>query len=228
MKEMWPWMALVALLVVTLSVALAWRQRLARASAALGETDRFSAVPAISAVQSEMLQYLVKAFPGRPVLFRAPLSRLVAVRQAENRLGAQRRLAEHLVDYVVCNKDGKPTYAFELDAVHEDTTEAERDAAEKHRVLKTAGIRLIRLKRSTRDLPEPREFRSHLQSAAIEPTAPDSQRSALQSASWDAPGPSSAAVQAGRESTPMSLTDLMKLPPAPDADDPWGGSPRHR
>ena len=129
-----PWLVLA----VALAGLAAWwwsRQARSAASPALGANDRFGAVAAISPVQWDMLSYLNQAFPGRPVLFRAGLSQLVAVRQAQNRAAAQQRLAQHIVDYVVCNRDGKAVYAFELDAAHEDEDEAALDATEKHRVL---------------------------------------------------------------------------------------------
>ena len=129
MNTLWLWLLLLAVV-----AALAWRwwqQQAARATApALAANDRFGAVAAISPVLWEVLRYLNNAFPGRPVLFRAGLSQLVTVRQAQSRLAAQQRLAQHVVDYVVCNRDGKAVYAFELDAAHEDSDEAQLDATE--------------------------------------------------------------------------------------------------
>ena len=87
-----PWLVLA----VALAGLAAWwwiRQARSAASPALGANDRFGAVAAISPVQWDMLSYLNQAFPGRPVLFRAGLSQLVAVRQAQNRAAAQQRLA---------------------------------------------------------------------------------------------------------------------------------------
>ena len=159
----WSW------IVVTLAVPAllagawwGWRARRARDVPPLAAHDRFTPVAALSDVQMALMQYLVEAFAGRPVLFRAPLSQLVAPRGAGDRLQTQRRLAQHHVDFVVCNRAGKPLYAFELDAAHDSAEQAEHDAAEKHLILKAAGIRLIRIKRSTREMPSPREFRQRL------------------------------------------------------------------
>ena len=235
-----PWLVLA----VALAGLAAWwwsRQARSAASPALGANDRVGAVAAISPVQWDMLSYLNQAFPGRPVLFRAGLSQLVAVRQAQNRAAAQQRLAQHIVDYVVCNRDGRPVYAFELDALHDNADEAEHDAREKHRVLKSAGIRLIRLTRSTRDLPDPNDFRRHVRSAELTPdgspatvTAPG----ALAPADGPVPLPAHRRPhltddlpygRAGgfRDTQPMTVTGLMDLTPTTDehadaAADAWG------
>ena len=234
-----PWLWLALLLVVVAIVFLWWQRRQADDDAPLSEDDRFAPVAAISPVEMELLNYLVRAFPGRPVLFRSALSRLVAVRRAQRRLGAQQRLATHVVDYVVCNRDGKPVYAFELDAVHDDAEEAEQDALEKHRVLKTAGIRLIRLKRTTRDMPPPDEFRHHLRAAALPqqdaasapaPLAPPQPRGVeLDSKPPRVYEHANGAQPVFRDTMPMSVTDLMGLPPVADDepdDDPWGSRRR--
>ncbi|HMN22765.1 MAG TPA: DUF2726 domain-containing protein [Ottowia sp.] len=228
-----PWLWPTILLLLLLALAALWlRGRAGAAPAALGPDDRFAPAVAISPAESELLDYLVRAFPGRAVLFRCPLSRMVVVRRTGRRLAAQQRLAEHAVDYTVCNREGRPVYAFELDAVHADADEAAHDAAEKHRVLKTAGIRLIRLKRSTRDLPTPPEFRRQLRAAALPPpdaaaaAADDPWQGAERARSGGAPAAEAAADPADAQDTqPMSMTDLMGLPPMPAdaaAEDPWG------
>ena len=123
----------------------------------------------------------------------------------------------------MCNREGKPIYAFELDAAHDSAEQAEHDAAEKHQILKAAGIRLIRIKRSTREMPSPREFRQRLRAAEIAPGAPPSEQAPLQ------PPPASAVARKPRApaTEPMSLTDLMDLSPKAD-DDPWGSDRRRR
>ena len=231
---------LIAVLAVLVLAALWWRQRSGGDDAPLAAGDQFSATAALSPVERDLLDYLVRAFPGRAVLFRSALSHLVAVRKAGNRLSAQQRLASHMVDYVVCNRDGVPVYAFELDAMHEDTAEAEQDALEKHRVLKTAGIRLIRLKRSTRDLPDPAHFRRLLRAAAL-PRKPGEAKAAAARPGGRASVPGAleatapphlsdtSAVYPGFSDTmPMTVTGLMSLQPAHDEpeDDPWAGMPR--
>lgn len=236
------------LLVVALlgGLGFLWWQRRGGTAASsggapLGRNERFAPAAALSAAEMELLDYLVRAFPRRAVLFRVALSNLVSVRRADNRVATQQRLAEHRVDYVVCNRDGRPVYAFELDALHDNADEAEHDAREKHRVLKSAGIRLIRLTRSTRDLPDPNDFRRHVRSAELTPdgspatvTAPG----ALAPADGPVPLPAHRRPhlpddlpygRAGgfRDTQPMTVTGLMDLTPTTDehadaAADAWG------
>ena len=215
MNNPWLWMAPALLLLVALAAFRLLRRR-GGAERPLGEDDRFAPVAALSPAEMALLDYLVRAFPGRPVLFRVPLSRLLTVRRTGNRLAAL------VVDYVVCNRDGRPVYAFELDAVHGDAGQAEQDAREKHRVLKTAGVRLIRLKRSTRYLPRPDEFRRHLRAAALpaQDTPAAEAADPWQGAERARPTPVRGAEpprDAG-DTIPMTVTDLMGLHPAVDDD----------
>ena len=222
MNNPWLWMAPALLLLVALAAFRLLRRR-GGAERPLGEDDRFAPVAALSPAEMALLDYLVRAFPGRPVLFRVPLSRLLTVRRAGSRLGAQQRLAALVVDYVVCNRDGRPVYAFELDAVHGDAGQAEQDAREKHRVLKTAGVRLIRLKRSTRHLPPADEFRRQLRAAALPTQDAGAAEGAdpWQGAERARPTPVRGAEpprDAG-DTIPMTVTDLMGLHPVVIDDD---------
>lgn len=237
------WIAPVLLVALLGGLGFLWWQRRGSAAgeAPLSGSDRFAPAAALSTVEMELLDYLVRAFPRRAVLFRVALSNLVSVRRADNRVATQQRLAEHRVDYVVCNRDGRPVYAFELDALHDNADEAELDAREKHHVLKLAGIRLIRLTRSTRDLPDPNDFRRHVRSAELTPdgspanvTAPG----ALAPADGPVPLPAHRRPhlsddlphgRAGgfRDTQPMTVTGLMDLSPVADehadaAADAWG------
>lgn len=112
MNHPWLWMVAAAALLAALLAAFWLLRRRGGAEQPLGPDDRFAPVAALSPAEMALLDYLVRAFPGRPVLFRVPLSRLLTVRRTGNRLAAQRRLAALTVDYVVCNRDGKPVYAF--------------------------------------------------------------------------------------------------------------------
>lgn len=237
------WIALLLAIVLLGGLGYyAWQRRAAPASAPLGRGDRFAPTAALSAAEMEMLDYLVRAFPRRAVLFRVALSHLVTVRKADNRVAAQQRLTEHTVDYAVCNRDGRPVYAFELDALHDNAEEAALDAREKHRVLKSAGIRLIRLNRTTRDLPSPDEFRRHVRSAELTPDgSPANVTSPGDLAPADGPAPSTPGRarpqlsdqfphgRAGgfRDTQPMTVTGLMGLDPTTDehadaAANAWG------
>lgn len=221
----WWWLAIgLALLAVLL---VKWRGAPHQSPEPLAQNDLFAATSAMSSVEMALLDYLVRAFPGRPVLFRMALSRLVTVRKTQSRLAAQQRLGTHVIDYTVCNRDGVPVFAFELDALHESTDIAERDALEKHRVLRTAGIRLVRLKRSTRDLPPPDEFRRMLRAAVLAPA--DSTEAAHSSAATrdrrrTKPSLSDRATDASapagfHDTVPLTVTGLMSLPPLADDDD---------
>ena len=200
-----------------------WQRREAPAGGGFGRNDRFKSAAALSAAEMELRDYLVRAFPRRAVLFRVALSHLVAVRKTDSRVSAQQRLAEHSVDYVVCNRDGHPVYAFELDALHTNADEAALDAREKHRVLKTAGVRLIRLKRSTRHLPPADEFRRQLRAAALPTQDAGAAEGAdpWQGAERARPTPVRGAEpprDAG-DTIPMTVTDLMGLHPVVIDDD---------
>ena len=237
--EGWGWIGL--LLVVALIAGLgymAWQRRNAggAATGALGRKDKFAPAAALSPTEMELLNYLVRAFPGRAVLFRVALSHLVSVRRADNRVALQQRLGEHSVDYVVCDRDGRAVYAFELDALHDTPAEAEEDAREKHLVLKSAGIRLIRLNRSTRDMPDPQSFRSHLRTAELTPdgspatvTAPgaltpveDERPAARPPSRPKAPrlgdGPIPGQAGGFRDTEPMTMTGLMSLDPTTEEE----------
>lgn len=212
------WLML-AVLALGATLAGAWwlRQRALR-PAPFEASDRFAPAAALTETEAELLEYLVRAFPGRPVLFRSPLSKIVAVRRAQHRLGAQQRLATHTVDYVVCDRDGKPVYAFELDALHQDKTAARRaqnqdQDQERLRVLQAAGVPVIRLSRSARDMPRPDAFRRHLRTIARVDHDSASARSGPRS------GRALLETAAGRNAPstrPMHVTDLMALEPAHD------------
>jgi hypothetical protein len=245
----WGWIVLLlAVLLLGGLGYMAWQQRReATSSKGLGRNDRFAPAAALSAAEMELLDYLVRAFPGRAVLFREALSNLVTVRKTGSRAAVQQRLAEHSVDYVVCDRDGRPVFAFELDALHTTADEAEQDAREKHRVLKSAGIRLIRLTRTTRDLPSPGEFRRLVRSAELtEDGSPAAVTGpgALAPADGDQPATRPAPPQLHdlpvpgrsggfRDTQPMTVTGLMDLAPASDkqagtANDDWGIRSRSR
>ena len=180
-------------------------------------SDRFAPAAALTEIEAELLNYLVRAFPGRPVLFRSPLSKIVAVRRAQHRVGAQQRLAAHTVDYVVCDREGKPVYAFELDALHHGApaapSQGQGQSQERLRVLQAAGVPVIRLSRSVRDMPPPDAFRRRLRAIAHAGHGGASVRSGPRS------GRALLETAAGRSAAPtrpLHVTDLMALEPAHD------------
>jgi hypothetical protein len=155
--------------------------------------DRYAAREMISPAQMRLYHYLQDAFPAQAVLFAQPLSQLVSVRHASNRQRAAERLEEMEVDFVVSDANGKPLIAFQIDAFrpNESDESQRREAAVKHRVLDTAGIRLLRLKTTMSNLPTTDVFRERVD--------------ALLS------GESRPSPRAGPPSG-MTMTDLMGLP----------------
>lgn len=218
------WRPLVSTLVALVALMLLWR--VMRRSAAGGRpardydasTDQFAQSAPISEEQVQLLHYLQQAFPDGAVLFRPRLANFLMVRKSRHRLGAQQRLAEMQVDFLVCADDGKPLFAFEVDAfkAQGDPTLA-RSAAEKNVMLKGAGIRLIRLKGALPQWPPPEVLRMRLLAAQrTPPPAPEARPSGFAPSSY---GPPSDFVPSrGADSGVMSLTGLMGLAPA---DDPW-------
>lgn len=211
------WLML-AVLALGATLAGAWwlRQR-ALGPAPFEASDRFAPAAALTEIEADLLNYLVRAFPGRPVLFRSPLSKIVAVRRAQHRVGAQQRLAAHTVDYVVCDREGRPVYAFELDALHHGAptapSQGQEQSQERLRVLQAAGVPVIRLSRSVRHMPPPDAFRRRLRTIAHAGHAGASTRS----------GPRSgralletAAGHGAEPTRPMLVTDLMALEPTRD------------
>ena len=179
--------------------------------------DRYAAEAVISPAQASLYAYLQEAFPGQLVLFAQPLSRLVSVRHAENREHADQRLRDQWVDFVVCHADGKPAFAFQVDAYRTDETDAaRREAALKHRVLSTAGVRLLRLKKSVRQLPGPQEFHDKLMGAAMGSSGDGrSEMGGLSGVRPEDMPVLTKEVRVGRgghwETESMSFTDLMGL-----------------
>lgn len=224
-----PWLPLIGTVAALLALMLLWalvRRSWRRGRAGRGydsSADRFGQTAPINERQVELLRYLQQAFADGVVLFRPRLTSFLAVRRTRDRLGAQQRLAEQQVDFLVCADDGKPLFAFEVDAF-KDGGQSLRDqeAAEKNRMLKSAGIRLIRLRGTLDNYPPPEILRMRLQAAqrtpvpaAAEPGASDFKASGFSASGFASSGFSHSR---GADSGVMSLTGLMALP---DDEDPW-------
>ena len=173
------WAPLISTAAALLVLSLLWR--LLRRSPADAEAnydvsgDRFAYTAPINEDQIELLHYLQKAFPEGAVLYRPRLARFLAVRKTQQRLLAQQRLARTQVDFLICGEDGKPLFAFEVDAFKDrDDPRHARHLADKNLMLKTAGIRLIRLKGAASSLPPPELLRLRMLSAQRTP-APDTE-----------------------------------------------------
>ena len=216
----------VALMLLTLWWGLA-RRRPARGNDPAPDydasADRFAQTAPISEEQVQLLHYLQKAFPDGAVLFRPRLSRFLTVRASRHRMGAQQRLAGAQIDFLVCADDGKPLFAFEVDAFKDkDDAAFARGATEKNLMLKSAGIRLIRLKGALPQWPPPEVLRLRLLAAQRPPPPQSEARPSGFSPSGF--GPSSFShtdfsPSRSADSGVMGLTGLMGLQPA---DDPWG------
>ncbi len=170
------WMPAVSTLVVLLVLALLWSS-LRRAPATPDysdykpDGDQFAYTPPINDEQIALLHYLQRAFPDGAVLFRPRLARFLAVRKSRQKRAAMQRLADAQVDFLICTEEGRPLFAFEVDAFkHHDDPEAARNASEKNQMLKTAGIRLIRLKGSHAHWPPPEVLRLRLMTSRRPPT----------------------------------------------------------
>ena len=142
------------------------------------------------------------------------------MRKSSHRLGAQQRLADAQVDFLVCADDGKPLFAFEVDAFRDpDDADIARSAAEKNRMLKSADIRLIRLKGALPNWPPAEILRMRLLAAQRTPAAED-RPSGFSPSGF---GPSSFAHTdfAHSRSADSDVMGLSRLMGMPATDDPW-------
>ena len=221
-----PWLPLLSTGVALLALMLLWamvRRSWRRGRAARNydaSADRFGQTPAITERQVELLRYLQQAFGDGVVLYRPRLASFLAVRRTRDRLAAQQRLLEQQVDFLVCADDGKPLFAFEVDAFKaKGDAGLARSAAEKNGMLKGAGIRLIRLKGAQPQWPPPEVLRMPLLAAQrTPPPAPEARPSGFEPSAFGPPSdfaPSRSAADSGV----MSLTGLMGL--TASSDDPW-------
>jgi hypothetical protein len=164
------WLSLLAIAVLG---ALAWsvwpRERRARASAqTLSGRSRYTRQSLIPAELMPMLGYLHMVFPGQTVLTRVPLVQLLAPADPQAGAPAHEALKPHQVDYVVCDHQGMPQFAFDLERYHLSKVE-ERDSALKlkNRLLQSAGIRLVFLRQSVDRMPRPADLRRQLDLAHV-------------------------------------------------------------
>ena len=221
------WTLPAAVLLGLLLLVLLWR--LLRAAPAADDRqsdydpdrDQFASSPPINEDQIALMHYLQKAFPEGAVLFRPSLARFLAVRKTRQRIAAQQRLASDQVDFLICGDDGKPLFAFEVDAFKDkNDPSVVRSAAEKNRMLKTAGIRLVRLKGAHTHWPPPEALRMRM--LAVQRTNVPSARatgfgpSEFSNSTYD---PSGFAPSRSAPSTIMGMSTLMGMEPVEGK--PW-------
>ncbi len=206
----------IVLVLALMAVALAvWAfKRFARRPS--GREDRYMPERILSPEQTSMLAYLRETFPGQVVLPKVQLSDMLSIRRSGDRKRAQQRL-QQVVDFVVCNEDGRPAFAFDVEQYHLSNAKAKgHEVKMKNRVLKTAGVRFVFLKNAIHRMPSPNEFRRQLdlaelpQPKPIDPNLSDSVRQQLE-AKMSAYDQHMFPTTGFRESEVMGLSGLMNL-----------------
>ncbi|MFV0680144.1 DUF2726 domain-containing protein [Ottowia sp.] len=183
--------------------------------------DQFASTRPINEDQVAMLHYLQDVFPEGAVLYRPPLGRFMTVRKSPDRQATQQQLGQMDVDFLICNGDGKPWFAFEIDAFsHRDDSERARTAVVKNQVLKTAGIRLIRLKGSVASLPPPEAMRLRMLNVQ-RPPQPEAGASGFGPSAYAPSKFPTTDLPRQPTSDVMSLSRLMGSE-ADDGANPWG------
>lgn len=166
MRAEWLSIAVIA----TLAVLAWWWLPSRRDASSAGLTGRVRYVPQalIPADFMPMLSYLHTVFPGQTVLTRVPLAQLLTPSNHNAPASADAALKPHQVDYVVCDHQGMPQFAFDLERYHLSKAE-EHDAAlkEKNRMLRSAGVRLVFLRQSVDRMPRPSDMRRQLDLADL-------------------------------------------------------------
>ena len=229
--------AALGILVLAL-VWLAWpRKPRAAGDPHVSASARFAAMAPINEEQVALLRYLHQAFPEGAVLFRPLLGRFLTVRAGHDRTAARQWLDHARVDFLLCDEEGRPLYAFEVDLLRtRDDPLAQRRLAEKNHALRTAGIRLIRFKGALASWPQPEVLRERVLAAA-RPTPSGFGASGYANSGFTRAGDESSGFApsgftpsgfegsqheraASVPSGVMSLTDLARLAPA-NAENPW-------
>ncbi|NTV85159.1 MAG: DUF2726 domain-containing protein [Burkholderiaceae bacterium] len=194
--------------IAVLALLLAWKFVTAKPKP---RRFRYQPCVAITPLQTQALLYLQTAFSEAVVLPQRPLANLLVARHVQApdaALQARQALDGMKVDFAVCDDSGKTRYVFDLDpsSAAPESAATQLRNAEKNRILKSAGVRLILLKGNPSQWPTPAEFRLKLALAALPTHGPEgeSEKYVL------APGQSSQA-SLSPESSIMGMTVLMTL-----------------
>lgn len=184
---------------------------------ASGREDRYTPERILSPEQIIMLDYLRETFPDQVVLPNIPLRNMLSIRSASDRKRATERLLIQKVDFVVCDAEGRPVFAFDVEQYHLSNAKAKAHQLKmKNRILKTAGVRFLFLKNSIHRMPSPDDFRRQLDLAALPRPKPqeadihDSVRHSLES-KMSGHDTLVYPVTGFRESEVMGLSGLMGL-----------------
>jgi Protein of unknown function (DUF2726) len=133
-----------------------------------GREDRYTPERILTPEQVAMLDYLRDTFPDQVVLPNVPLKDMLSIRRAADRQRAAERLRTQKVDFVVCDAEGRPVFAFDVEQYHLSDAKAKAHQVKlKNRILKTAGVRFLFLKNSIHRMPSPNDFRRQLDLAAL-------------------------------------------------------------
>ena len=221
MNIIWIWTGVGVLLVA--AVLAYWRRNQSQ-SGGSSSGDRYAAQPLLTPAQAELMAYLQTAFPNQPVLAHVPLARIVAVRRAASESQAKARLATLEADFVVCDENCKAAFVFDVEAYRAgDARSAQQESLVKNRILKSAGIRLIYIKETTRRMPSPNDFRLKLSLAALVQRSQEKDTARQQLEQRMASRDHEHQPSEFRESEVMGMTGLMGLNGQPlDEADPWG------
>ena len=121
-----------------------------------GREDRYTPERIVSPEQVAMLDYLHDTFPDQVVLPNVALKEMLSVRRSSDLRRAKERLSSQKVDFVVCDKEGRAVFAFDVEQYHLSDAKAKTHQVKiKNRILKTAGIRFLFLKNSIHRMPSP-------------------------------------------------------------------------
>lgn len=161
------WIALVVALIAAGAGFFLYR-RYSDAQGSSGRDDRYTPERILTPEQTQMLDYLSDTFPDQVVLPNLALKDMLSIRRASNRKRAQERLDRQRVDFVVCDLEGRPVFAFDMEQYHlSNAKERAHMSKVKNRILKTAGVRFVLLKNGIHRMPSPSDFRAQLNLAAL-------------------------------------------------------------
>ncbi len=209
-----PWITLTLTLTAILVALGIWAyRRFSRRASGLG--DRYAPERVLTPEQAQMLDYLHQTFPGQVVLPNLMLSDMISVRRAADPRRAQERLRDQKVDFVVCDEESRPSFAFDVEQYHLSDAKAKAHLVKiKNRILKNAGVRFVFLKNNLRRMPSPADFRRQLNLAALpQPTSREDERQSMRQQLESKLSESDQLYPAPefRESEIMGLSGLMDL-----------------
>lgn len=220
MQSIWIWVVSVIVLALIVLLYLKFIR------APSPRNDRYTSEALLTPAQADLLYYLQTAFPGQAVLADVPLSKIVSIRRTANRRRAHEALNTMRVNFAVCDSGGKAAFVFDVEAHRKgDASVAQRDETAKDRILKSAGVRLIYIKDTTRSMPSPDEFRLKLSLASLSRSERAAHRASVrqQLERRIAKSDKNFKPSGFKESEVMGMSKLMDLSPDSQhgALDPW-------